>query len=43
MKRVLFAGAGLLALSFAAQPASAADMPQPVTKAPAMVAAPLFN
>lgn len=43
MKRVLLAGVGLLALSFAGQPSFAADMPRPVTKAPIMVAAPMFN
>lgn len=43
MKRVLFAGAGLFALAMAAQSAVAADMPRPVVKAPAMVAAPMFN
>ena len=43
MKRVLLAGAGLFALAMAAQPAAAADMPSRVMKAPAMVAAPLFN
>ena len=43
MKRALLAGAGLFVLAMAAQPAAAADMPRPVTKAPAMVAAPMFN
>ena len=44
MKRHLLASAGLLALAFAAQPTLAADLSRaPVMKAPAMVAAPLFN
>ena len=42
MKHVLLAGAGLFVLAMA-QPSVAADMPRPVTKAPAMVAAPMFN
>ena len=43
MKRSLLAGIGLCALAMAAQPAVAADMPARIAKAPAMVAAPLFN
>ena len=43
MKRVLLAGTGLFALAMAAQPAAAADMPARVAKAPAMVAAPMFD
>ena len=43
MKHTLLASVGLFAVTMAAQPAAAADMPRPVTKAPAMVAAPMFN
>ena len=43
MKRTLLAGVGLLAVAVATQPAFAADMPRPVTKASVPVAAPLFN
>ncbi|HEX5779696.1 MAG TPA: outer membrane protein [Xanthobacteraceae bacterium] len=44
MKRFLFSGIGLVALSLAARPSVAADLPRaPVVKAPAAVAAPIFN
>lgn len=39
----LLACTGALALAFSAHAASAADMPRPMTKAPAMVAAPMFD